>query len=74
MMQPPEEGSPEAQMKDSDRGQLCDTCFEHLHDNEAYNYIGKAEARQRRRQIFARSREAYLVKHQLKVCPNLFVN
>jgi len=54
-------------MKESDRGTLCDYCFTHLHDEEdRYFDPLRATKKSQMRQIFARSREAYLIKHHLK--------
>lgn len=63
----PEPGSAQEQMKESDRGTLCDCCFTHLHDeSERFFDESQAEKKLQLRQIFARSREAYLIKQQLK--------
>lgn len=64
----PEPGSAQEQMKESDRGNLCDYCFSHLHDESEQHFWedeGSIEKKENMRRIFARSREAYLVKQEL---------
>ena len=64
-LQPPE-GSPLELMSEADRGTMCDTCFTHSHNEHEIELEHSTDAKKQSvMNIFTRTKDAYLLAHQV---------
>eukprot|EP00605_Chrysophyceae_sp_TOSAG23-4_P001444 GSChrysophyteH1.ASY1.ANO1.1572.1 assembled CDS len=64
----PEPGSPLELMKETERGTMCDTCFNHSHnEHEIERQHAPDDIKLAAKNIFEKSRAAYLVVQQLRL-------
>ena len=64
----PDPDSPHALLSESERGLSCDACFSHMHDENAHALEAQSDAiKGGVKAIFEKTREAYLIKHQIHV-------
>jgi hypothetical protein len=68
MTSKPEPDSPQALLSESERGIFCDACFSHMHDENVHKFELQAEdVKKGAKDLFTKTREAYLIQHQLQV-------
>ena len=68
MTSKPDPESPYALLTETERGLSCDVCFSHKHDENAHALEAQSDSiKDGVKAIFEKTREAYLIKHQIHV-------